>query len=59
MVIIAAEFQLIVGKLYNMGLDEILHRYVLLHEQERILAEALGGIIGGHYKGRTTARKII
>ena len=42
-----------------MGLDEILHEYVLLHEQERVLAEAHGGIGGGRYGGRVTARKIL
>ena len=42
-----------------MGPDEILHRYVLPHENERILAKLHGGVARGHYGGRETTRKIL
>jgi len=42
-----------------MGSDEILHRYVPEYEQPSILAEAMGGLVGGHYVGRETAQKIL
>ena len=54
-----ADFQLIASHLYKMGPDEILRRYVLSHEHERILAEAHAGLARGHYGGRTTVRKIL
>ena len=53
------DFQLIDGKLYKMGPDEILCRYVLPHEKERILAEAHNEVVEGHYGGHTTTRKIL
>ena len=59
LVVQAMDFQLIVGHLYKMGPDDILHRYVLLHEQERILAEAHGGVERGHYGGHTMTMKIL
>ena len=59
LVVWAAYFQLIAGELYKMGLAEILRLYVLLHEQERILAEAHDEVVGGHYGGCTSARKIL
>ena len=46
------------GQLYKMGLDNILHRYVLSHEQERILVEADDGVLVGHCGGRVTSRKV-
>ena len=42
-----------------MGSDEILHIYVLEHEQRRTLEEAHAGIAGGHYTGKTTAQKVL
>ena len=42
-----------------MGPDEILHLCVLSHEQERVLAEAHAGVVGGHYGGFVTARKVL
>lgn len=42
-----------------MGSDEILHRYVTEYERQSILAEAHGGVVGGHYAGRATAQKIL
>jgi len=58
LVICATDFQLIVGKLYKLGLDEILRRYVLEHERHTILAEAHGGLARGYYVGKETAKKI-
>lgn len=51
----AAEFSVIAGHFYKMGADEILPRYVLDFERDRILAKAHGGAVGGHYVGKTTA----
>ena len=51
----ATNFTLIVGQLYKLEPDEILHRYVLEHEQRRILEEAHAGVEGGHYAGKSTA----
>ena len=42
-----------------MGSDEILRRYVLEHEQRRILEEADVGIVGGHYAWKATAQKVL
>ena len=48
----AADFQLIVGHLYKLGLYEILRRCVFEHERPIILSEAHAGITGGHYAGK-------
>ena len=42
-----------------MGPTKILHRYVLPHEQERILVEVHDGVSSGHYGGYATYRKIL
>jgi hypothetical protein len=55
LVVRAADYQLIVGHLYKMGIDNILRRYVLEHERPRVLAEAHEGIAGGHYFGKANA----
>ena len=54
----AAPDSLINGFLYKMGLDDILRRCVLEHEQDHILDEAHYGPVGGHFKADTTAKKI-
>lgn len=59
MVVCVADFQLIGGRLYKLGLDEILRRYVLEHETPLILAEAHEGIAGGHLAGSATTKKIL
>ena len=59
LVVKSFDFQLIAGQLYKLGLDEILRRCILPHEQGPILEEALAGITGGHYGGRATARKVL
>jgi hypothetical protein len=59
LVVRATDYQLIAGHLYNMGADNILRRCVLEHERPRILAELLEGIVGGHYAGKVTAKKVL
>ena len=59
LVVKAAEYQPIAGKLYKMGLDHILRRCVLDHEREDILWECHNGVAGGHVGVKPTARKII
>jgi hypothetical protein len=58
-VVWAANYQLITGNLYKMGIDSILHRYVLEQERPRVLAEAHEEITGGHYAGKVTAQKVL
>ena len=55
MVVRNANYQLIAGHLYNMGVDNILRRCVLEHEMPWILVEAHEGIDGGNYAGKSTA----
>ena len=55
----AANFTLIAGQLYKLGPDEILHRYVLEHEQRNILEEAHARAARGHYTGRPTTQKVL
>ena len=49
-----ADFTLITGKLYKLGPDDILCRYVLEHERRRILEEAHARVAGGDYAGKPT-----
>ena len=55
----ASDLQVIAGKLYKLGPDEILRGCVLLHEQGPILEEAHTRIMGGDYGGRNTVRKVL
>ena len=55
----ALDFQLIAGKLYKLGLDDILRRCAPPHEHGAILEEAHVGVVRGHYGGRATIRKVI
>ena len=59
LVVRAVEFQLIIGKLYKMGLDEIFLQYFLSYEKERVSEDVHSGITGGNYHRRTTAREIL
>jgi hypothetical protein len=59
LVIRANNYQLIVGHLYKMGIDNILRRYILDHEQLIILVEAHEGIAGGNYAGKYTTQKVL
>jgi hypothetical protein len=53
-----ADYQMIAGNLYKMGAYNVLRRFVLEHERPRILAEVHEGIDGGHYVGKSTAKKV-
>jgi hypothetical protein len=59
LVVTVADYQLIVGHLYNMGAYNILRRCVLEHERSRILAKAHEGIVGGHYVEKDTTQKVL
>jgi hypothetical protein len=59
LVVRAADYQLIVGHLYNMDVDNILRRCVLEHERPKILAEAHEGIARKHYAGKSTVQKAL
>jgi transposase InsO family protein len=58
-VVHAADFSLIVGQMYKMGLDEILRRCVMETERPLILTEAHEGLVGGHYIGKSTTQKAL
>jgi hypothetical protein len=58
-VVKAADYQLIAGNLYKLGVNGILRRCVLEHERHMILTEAREGIVGGHYAGKMTTKKIL
>ena len=59
LIVKASSFQLIAGKLYKLGIDEILWRCILPHELGQILEEAHAGIAGGHYGGHATEWKVL
>jgi hypothetical protein len=59
LVVHVADFSLIAGHLYKMGLDEILRRCFMEAKRPLILAEAHEGITGGHYAGKETAQKVL
>eukprot|EP00253_Pinus_taeda_P028954 PITA_28954 len=59
LVVCAADFFVVVGHLYKMGSDEIMRCYVPEFEHNNILAEAHGGVVGGHYAGKATTQKIL
>jgi hypothetical protein len=59
LVVCAVDFQIIVGKLYNMGPDEILRRCVMEAERPLILEKSHQGITGGHYVGKATTQKVL
>jgi hypothetical protein len=58
-VVTAVDYQLVVGKIYNMGLDIILRRCVLNHERKYILWECHGIFVGGHVGGKATIQKVL
>jgi hypothetical protein len=59
MVVRVADYQLIAGKLYKLGLDSILRRCVLDHERQDILWECHNGVVGGHVGGNDTVKKVL
>ncbi len=54
-----ADYQLIVGHLYKMGLDQILKHCVLRHERMNVLWERHAEVAGGNVGGKATARNIL
>jgi hypothetical protein len=58
-VVRAADYQLIVGNLYKLGVDNILRRWVMEHERPIIFVESHEGIVGGHYAGKDTVHKVL
>ena len=54
LVVHATYSSVIVGQLYNMGMIEVLRRYVPKFERVSILAEAHEGVVGGHYAKKAT-----
>jgi len=58
-VVRASNYQLIAGKFYKLGPDDILHRCILDHEKTSVLEEAHGGLSGGHYTWKATTQKIL
>lgn len=59
LVVRVADFSLIAGQLYKMGLDKVLCRYVPAYERHSILDEEHGGVVGGHYAGKATTQNIL
>ena len=59
LVVRAADYQLIVGHLHKLCVDNILRRCVIEHEHPIILERTHEGIVGGHYAGKTTAQNIL
>jgi hypothetical protein len=58
-VVRAVDYQLIVGKLYKLGLDSILKRCVLDHERKDILWDFHSGVAVGHVGGNAIVHKIL
>jgi len=59
LVVRVVDYQLIVGHLYKMGLDQILRCCVLQQEREANLWECHAGVAEGHVGGKATVRKIL
>jgi hypothetical protein len=59
LVVRAADYKLIARHFYKMGTDNIFRRCVLEHERPRILEESQEGIVGGHYVGKNTTKKVL
>jgi hypothetical protein len=59
MLVRVADYRLIVGKLYKLGLDRILKRCALDDKIQDILWEFHNGVAGGHVRGKATAQKVL
>ena len=59
LVVQAIDFQLIAREIYTLGPCDILWRCVLPHQEGNVLVEACARILGRHYRGRTTIRKVL
>jgi hypothetical protein len=55
----ATDYQIIVGKIYKLGLENILRRCVLNHERQDIPWEFHSGVVGGHVRGKYTTQKVL
>ena len=59
LVIKVADYTLIMGHLYKLGVDEALRRCVFYYERPWVMSEAHAVVAGGHYMGKATVRKIL
>ena len=59
LVVKAGDYTLIMGQLYKLGPDEILHRCISDHERKWVMAEAHVGVLGVHYVGKETMHNIL
>ena len=59
LVVKAANYTLIVGHLYNLGMDKILHRCVFDHKIPCVMSETHAGVTRGHYARTKNACKIL
>jgi hypothetical protein len=59
LVVRAADYQLIAGQLYKLGLDSILRCCVLDHERPDILWECHSGVVGGYVSRKDLTKKIL
>ena len=59
MVVRAADYTLITGDLYKLGVDEVLPRCVFNYKRPWVMSEAYAGVAGMHYTGRGTVHKIL
>ena len=55
----AADYTLIAGLLYKLGLDEIPRRCIFDHERKWAMNEAHVGVSGGHYVGKEMVGNIL
>jgi len=53
------DYQLIIGQLYKLGLDNVLRRCVLDYERPEILWECHSGVARGHVGGKDIAQKVL
>ena len=52
-------FEICLGELYYRNAADVLLRCVLPNDQDRVLQESHGVVIGGHFSGQLTAKKVI
>lgn len=52
MVVRDTNYMLIIGQLQNMGLNHILHQYVLNNEEEDVISEFNSRVMGGYVGGK-------
>lgn len=55
----AANYQLIVGQLYKLGMDGILQKCVLDHERQEILHESHEGVVGEQCARKEMNKKVL